>query len=1071
MQISVIMAVYNRATLLSDLLEQWRIVDKATKYEYELIFSDDESSDESVAILDACRDLPLKVLRNSHGGAAKARNHAYQYAKGEIIIFTGDDIFPTPNFVNEHYETYLKNGKMFATLGRIDWRDGIQMNHLMKHITDIGCEQFGFIGMKPYDIIDFRHFYTSNISISREQLQDLDCLFDEGFKKYGFEDVELGYRLYKRGVEIFYNPNALAYHDHVYSSVEKFCNRQLSAGEEMNTFKRMHPELSSEEIKVDIDEFNEKYARYVSSKRKIDVVGDTGRLMIYLMLQTTKLLEKILLKKDLQAIRKICSRFYSIIFSYNMYLGLAIGYDKCRSAKIYQAKRYAFRYLFYGKSQLFFDKENEFTESNSKVFHTTGEKIITLQLDMSNKKIGRIRFDPLDQYCKIKLNYALVHLDGGLKKDIHFDYTNAKIKGNKYDFSTEVDSIFISDFLPSETKSVEIQYEINYLLKKRLWNGLKKSVKFAKKATKKILKYLVKPRNNQAIAKTLTIVEQETKRKVWVTINAPSNQDISSLIQEYQSICSFLPGVIIRSNGCSSIEYSEYVYEISDLSHRLENIQFLNAVLCLLQYDYDFVIISDNLEYFPSVYGDSVRDAIILAKWLTPFEEFKNSPTASTGKFIRIPGSRQIDYKIDSSIQLPHLKTLDGNLLFTQLPRDINWYNSVETKQREKSKPIVFVFPVFMAVGGVERNTIEVMNRLKNEYDFVVITYESHRPEQGSLFYQITDLCLAYFDLSEISSFDKYINLLEHLKPAYAPDLVWICNSSPWSMEKSGDLRRLFDNIPIVVQDVYDYKFGWIEYYDRPAIRSYDRFIAINKKIHNKFTTTYGINSEDIDLVYPAANTDKIRNTIDENYSKTDVLKQLNLNPDKMHFAFIGRLTEQKQPRKLFELAKYIVESDDNVDFVIVGDGELSADLEMLIEKNGLQNRIHRVKYMSNVFKFTKAMDGLVIASIYEGLPIVTIEAMCVGTPIFSTDVGDVALFVNENNIGVISENHEIETIKRSFDKFLINLDLHKQNAIQTVEKSLYFFSSERAASLMNDCFHKAVSKYQARAVAEKEVV
>ncbi|MGD5763666.1 hypothetical protein QUU53_22525, partial [Xanthomonas citri pv. citri] len=107
----------------------------------------------------------------------------------------------------------------------------------MKHITDIGCEQFGFVGMRPYEIVDFRHFYTSNVSVSRKKLQQLDQLFDTTFKKYGFEDVELGYRLHKVGVQIIYNPVALGFHDHIYDSVVKFCRRQHSAVEELNTFK------------------------------------------------------------------------------------------------------------------------------------------------------------------------------------------------------------------------------------------------------------------------------------------------------------------------------------------------------------------------------------------------------------------------------------------------------------------------------------------------------------------------------------------------------------------------------------------------------------------------------------------------------------------------------------------------------------------------------------------------------------------------------------------------------------------------------------------------------------------
>ena len=62
LQVSVVMATYNRAHLLPDLLEAWRLVGRGTKLRYELIFSDDGSSDSTLQVLRACSDLPVVVL-------------------------------------------------------------------------------------------------------------------------------------------------------------------------------------------------------------------------------------------------------------------------------------------------------------------------------------------------------------------------------------------------------------------------------------------------------------------------------------------------------------------------------------------------------------------------------------------------------------------------------------------------------------------------------------------------------------------------------------------------------------------------------------------------------------------------------------------------------------------------------------------------------------------------------------------------------------------------------------------------------------------------------------------------
>ncbi|MEK3675531.1 glycosyltransferase [Paenibacillus sp. FSL R10-2771] len=1061
MQISVIIAVYNRASLLSDLLDHWRKVDLKTKYEYELIFSDDESHDESVSILRDCDDLPIRVLTNKHGGAAQARNHAYEYASGEIIIFTGDDIFPTPNFLNEHYESYLKNGKEYATLGCIEWRDGIKMNHLMKHITDIGCEQFGFVGMKPFEIIDFRHFYTSNVSVAREQLEKIEGLFDPAFKKYGFEDIDLGYRLHKLGVQIFYNPNALGHHDHIYDSVVKFCKRQQSAGEELNTFKRLHPDLSVDEIKVDIDEFHTMYKQYSSKNNSFDLVGDLGRLLIQLMIKSTQLFEMILKRKNSFKLKKICSKFYAAIFSYYMYLGLALGYTESKHTRKRTAQRFTFRFLFFGRSQIFFDKKNNFNEKNSVFVRAAGEKLLTLSSRIPIDHLGGLRFDPLDHYCKMHLEYAHAILSDGSKKDIVFNFTNAiKTSEKIYDFSNQMDPVLICDQLPEGTISVEIRYQLNYLLQKRFYSIFRKILKLMKKSAKKAF-LLIKQKKKQINTESITPVvinSQQIKKKVWITVSGPSDQDIASLVEYYQEHCSFISDLHIDTLPCSSEDYLEYIYEINLKECAIESSQLANAALCLMQKQYDFIILSDSLNVFPIINGYSLKESTLLARHLAPFDLFITGITSSTGKFLRIPGSKQIENELNLKNQFPKMDISGNDILYVDYIRDLVWLDQINLSQTKKIKPLVFVLPVFMAVGGVERNTIEVMERLKNEYDFVVITIESHRTEQGSLFYQIARMGIDYFDFAEITSFDNYLNLFKNLRESYKPELIWICNSSPWMMDNSTEIRKVFNDSAIVVQDVYDYEYGWIQYYHKPAIHSYDRFIAINKKIQEKFINTYGINAANIDLVYPAVDNTKIIPTSVDSYSREAELSKFNLDPQKMHFVFIGRFTEQKQPLKVLALAKYIIETYENADFVMVGDGELSSKVAEVIAKTPtMKNRVHRINYIADVPSFIKATDGLIIASIYEGLPIVTIEAMCVSTPIFATDVGDIALFVRDKNIGIVSQSHELELLKTEFDEFFDNLDLFKRNLVEQAPENIKFFSSERAAELMNMSFQQAL--------------
>src|SRR5207237_7341930 len=105
MDVSVVIPTYNRASFLIKLLDAWREVEKVTKYKYELIFSDDGSSDDTVATLkQQAKGLPIVILDNEHGGAARARNAAVRRTQGERILMLGDDVITYPPVVSRPVE-------------------------------------------------------------------------------------------------------------------------------------------------------------------------------------------------------------------------------------------------------------------------------------------------------------------------------------------------------------------------------------------------------------------------------------------------------------------------------------------------------------------------------------------------------------------------------------------------------------------------------------------------------------------------------------------------------------------------------------------------------------------------------------------------------------------------------------------------------------------------------------------------------------------------------------------------------------------------------------------------------
>lgn len=241
-EISVIMPCYNSGSALKRVLSAYEQQD--LDIPFEIIAVDDGSDDVTYQILTSFtpRRFFLKVLRlSTNQGPAAARNVGIQMAESPILLFVGDDILPSSGFLRAHLNAHRINPELeTAVLGHIQWDPTMPQNTLMKHIDGIGAQQFSYYYMQPGYKYDFRHFYTSNISLKKEFLMRLDCWFDTTFPYAAFEDAELAYRLTRLGLQIIYVADCVAYHSH-YHTIWSFSERQYRAGMMAWRFIKKHP--------------------------------------------------------------------------------------------------------------------------------------------------------------------------------------------------------------------------------------------------------------------------------------------------------------------------------------------------------------------------------------------------------------------------------------------------------------------------------------------------------------------------------------------------------------------------------------------------------------------------------------------------------------------------------------------------------------------------------------------------------------------------------------------------------------------------------------------------------------
>ena len=114
-----------------------------------------------------------------------------------------------------------------------------------------------------------------------------------------------------------------------------------------------------------------------------------------------------------------------------------------------------------------------------------------------------------------------------------------------------------------------------------------------------------------------------------------------------------------------------------------------------------------------------------------------------------------------------------------------------------------------------------------------------------------------------------------------------------------------------------------------------------------------------------------------------ETVDDFTFNPDKKYLINVGRLSSQKKQITLIET---VAKLNDNIELIIIGEGEEQQMLEDAIVKYKLENRVHLLGRKDNPFKYIAQADIFVLASSGEGFPNVIVEAMITATPIISTD-------------------------------------------------------------------------------------
>ena len=237
MKISVIIGTYNQKNTLKLVLESF-FKQSLPHSEYELVIVDSFSNDGTDAMIESLRPpCRLNYLRKENRGKAAARNFGASQAKADIILLTDADMVADKDLLTNHLNAHEKHGHLSVEGQTFNLKKEIKAEELAPHHPEV--EPYIKERIKAGREMKWAYFLSGNLSLKKQDFIQAGG-FDENFSGYGWEDIELGYRLHSMKIPLIYVPKAVNYHFHIVTG-QDMLQRKYNMGRSAAYFYKKHP--------------------------------------------------------------------------------------------------------------------------------------------------------------------------------------------------------------------------------------------------------------------------------------------------------------------------------------------------------------------------------------------------------------------------------------------------------------------------------------------------------------------------------------------------------------------------------------------------------------------------------------------------------------------------------------------------------------------------------------------------------------------------------------------------------------------------------------------------------------
>jgi len=240
-------------------------------------------------------------------------------------------------------------------------------------------------------------------------------------------------------------------------------------------------------------------------------------------------------------------------------------------------------------------------------------------------------------------------------------------------------------------------------------------------------------------------------------------------------------------------------------------------------------------------------------------------------------------------------------------------------------------------------------------------------------------------------------------------------------------ILHLITSLPLTLLSLFTFKTKFIlRISGYPKLNFLRKFFwaKLSKKLVCVTSPTIDLKLElEINNIFPNCKILYLPDAIIEVNTIPNLLNQETINKNfpknKKVIISVGRLTKQKNfsylIKEFFEFSKEYKEYV----LLIVGDGEEKKNLQNIIKKNNLENKVFLLGYKHNVYDYMKKGDIFVLSSLWEEVGFVMVEAAINNLYIIASDCPNGPKeFLNHGKNGILFKNNTKNQLCKSLLKY-----------------------------------------------------